>query len=44
MPDDFRERIETEVTSRGENEASLERIEAIREMVARIDFSWEKGS
>jgi site-specific DNA recombinase len=43
IPIDFKERIETEVQSRVENEAALQRIEAIREMVTRIDFSWENG-
>lgn len=43
IPENFKERIETEVRNRVENEAALQRIETIREMVERIDFSWENG-
>lgn len=43
IPEGFRERVETAVRGRVENEAALQRMEKLRETVNRIDFSWEKG-
>lgn len=43
IPDGFRERVEQAVQNRVENEASLQRMEEVRAIVERIDFSWEQG-
>lgn len=43
IPEGFRDRIEAAIRSRVENEAALQRMDEIRQMVERIDFSWEQG-
>lgn len=43
IPADYRERIEAEVNNRIENAAALQRMKEIEAIIARIDFSWEKG-
>jgi len=43
IPEDFRERVENAVRSRVENEASLRRMEEIRQIIERIDFRWDHG-
>ena len=43
IPEGFRERVEEAVRSRVENDAALKRIEEIKAIVERIDFSWEQG-
>ena len=43
VPADFRERVEQAVRSRVENEAALQRMEEIQEIIDRIDFRWDHG-
>jgi hypothetical protein len=43
IPEGFKERVESAVRSRVENEAALKRMAEIEEIVKRIDFSWEQG-
>lgn len=43
IPDGFRDRVESAVQKRVENAASLQRMEELKQIVERIDFSWEQG-
>ncbi len=43
IPDGFRERVETAVRARVENAANLARMEELKAIVERINFSWENG-
>ena len=43
VPEDFRERVEAAVRSRVENEAALQRMEEIEEIIERVDFRWDHG-
>jgi hypothetical protein len=43
IPDNFRDRVETAVRDRVENEAALKRMEEIREIIERIDLRWDHG-
>jgi bifunctional DNA-binding transcriptional regulator/antitoxin component of YhaV-PrlF toxin-antitoxin module len=43
IPDGFRERVEAAVRSRVENAANLARMEELKAIVERINFSWENG-
>jgi hypothetical protein len=43
IPDGFRERVEAAIQNRVEHADALKRMEEIREIVERINFSWEKG-
>ena len=43
IPDGFRERVETAVPGRVENETTLRTMEEIRAMIERIDLRWDRG-
>lgn len=43
LPDDVSQRIEAIVRQHAKNAAAAQRMDEIRAMVERIDFSWEKG-
>ena len=43
IPANFRQRVETAVRNRVENEAALKRMEEIREIIERIDLRWDHG-
>ncbi len=43
IPADFRDRVETAVRSRVENEVALKRMEEIKEIIERIDLRWDHG-
>jgi len=44
VPDNFKERVEVAIQNQVEHAAALKRMEEIRQIVERIDFSWEKAS
>jgi site-specific DNA recombinase len=43
IPEGFRERVETAVQERVENEAALEHMKEISEIVERLDIRWDHG-
>ena len=43
IPEDYKERVESAVRSRVENEAALQRMEEINAIIERIDFRWDQG-
>lgn len=43
IPEDYKERVESAVRSRVENEAALHRMEEINAIIERIDFRWDQG-
>src|SRR4051812_16032028 len=43
IPEGFRERVEQAVRSRVENEAALQRMEEIRQIIERVDLRWDQG-
>ena len=43
IPEGFRERVEQAVQSKAEHEAAFARLEELKTVVERINFSWEQG-
>ena len=43
IPDDYKARVDAAIQNKVDHADALQRMEEIREIVERIDFSWEKG-